>query len=209
MTGRDRFALALLLAGSALATSPLIAQARSFHGGPVFGRPVFSGPRFAFGAFYYPYYAPYYAPPPVYAVPYPAPYPAPYPTPYPAGYPAPPAANAVSAPYTIYFEFDRDQLTAQARAVVQRIATAYRAGGNPPVQVIGHTDRAGTPPYNVALSRRRAETVRNALINAGIPARAISIAWRGEDDPAVDTPQGAREPRNRRVLVVIGAGPTS
>jgi len=203
-----RFVLALSLSFIALATSTIVAEAQHFRarfGGPVFGRPVFVGPRFAVGPFFYPYYAPYYAPP-VYAAPYP--YPAPYPAPAPA-YAPPPAASAQPTQYTIYFEFDRDQLTGQTSALVQRVAAAYRAGGNPPVQVIGHTDRAGTPGYNVALSRRRAETVRNALINAGIPAGAISMAWRGENDPAIDTPSGAREPRNRRVLVVIGNGPTS
>lgn len=204
MTQCGRFVFALLLSFIALATSTIVAEAQHFRGR--FGGPVFVGPRFVFGP-YYPYY---YAPPPVYALPYPAPYPVPYPSPYPAPavYPPPPAA-AQPAQYTIYFEFDRAQLTRTASTVVQRAAAAYRASGNPPVQVVGHTDRAGTPPYNVSLSQRRAETVRDALINAGIPARAISIAWRGEDDPAVDTPQGTREPRNRRVLVVIGAGPTS
>jgi outer membrane protein OmpA-like peptidoglycan-associated protein len=171
--------------------------------GPVLGRPVFSGHALCFWRLLLSLLLPpYYAAPPVYAAPYPAPS-----CPLSCGLSG--ARGAQSAPYTIYFEFDRDQLTAQTSAVVQRVAAAYRAGGNPPVQVIGHTDRAGTPPYNVALSRRRAETVRNALISAGIPARAISIAWRGEDEPAVDTPQGAREPRNRRVLVIVGAGPIS
>jgi OOP family OmpA-OmpF porin len=204
MTQRAHFLAAILLAGAALAVSAVAARADRFHGGH-FGGGVFYGPRFAVGPYY-----PYDAPPPVYAAPYPAPCPAPYPAPYPApAYANPPAAMAQPAQYAIYFEFDRDQLTQEARAAVQRAAAAYRAGGQPHVQLIGHTDRAGAPSYNVALSQRRAETVRDALIRSGIPTGALSIAWRGENDPAVTTPDGAREPRNRRVLIVVGSGPVS
>jgi outer membrane protein OmpA-like peptidoglycan-associated protein len=178
------------------------AQAQRFH-----GRFGFYGPRFYVGPSYYSYY-PYYAPPPVYVAPPAYYYPPPVAYPAPAA-PPPPAASVPPAQYTVYFEFDHDQLTADAAAVVQRAAAAYRAGGNPPIHVIGFTDRAGTPSYNLSLSQRRAETVRQTLIRDGVPRNAITIAWRGENDPEVQTPVGAREPRNRRVLIVMGTGPIS
>ena len=201
-------AIALLIV--ALCAVPFSAQAQHFHGGGFGWRGGWYAPRYAVGP-YYPYY-PYYAPPPVYAAP-PAYY---YPPPPPVAYAPPPqqpvpqaGPAAQPAQYTVYFEFDHDQLTREASAVVQRAAAAYRAGRNAPISVVGHTDRAGTPTYNVALSQRRAETVRAALVRAGVPAQAIAISWRGEDDPQVPTPNGAREPQNRRVLILIGAGPTS
>jgi outer membrane protein OmpA-like peptidoglycan-associated protein len=57
--------------------------------------------------------------------------------------------------------------------------------------------------------QRHTQNARAGLIRACIPARAISVAWRGDDDPAVNTPSGAREPLNRRVLVILGDGPMS
>jgi OOP family OmpA-OmpF porin len=204
---RLRNAIALPIV--ALCAWPLSAQAQRFHGG--FGwNGGWYAPRYAVRP-YYPYYPPYYAPP-IYAAP-PAYYYPPPPVAYAPPPPPPPMSQAgpaaQPAQYTVYFEFDHDQLTREASAVVQRAAETYRAGGNPPIAVVGHTDRAGTPSYNLALSQRRAATVRAALVRAGVPADAISISWRGEDDPQVPTPDGAREPQNRRVRIVIGAGATS
>jgi OmpA-OmpF porin, OOP family len=67
--------------------------------------------------------------------------------------------------------------------------------------VIGHADRAGSDAYNQRLSERRSAAVRDALVQRGIPANEIVTMGRGERDPAVPTPDGVREPRNRRVVI--------
>ena len=67
----------------------------------------------------------------------------------------------------------------------------------------GHTDKSGPDDYNMALSLRRANTVKNALVSEGVPATAIAVVGRGETQPLVQTADGVREPQNRRVEIVM------
>ena len=69
------------------------------------------------------------------------------------------------------------------------------------VSVVGYADRAGSEADNMALSLRRAETVRGALIQGGIAPRAITVSGRGEGGSAVPTADGKTETANRRVVV--------
>jgi OOP family OmpA-OmpF porin len=124
------------------------------------------------------------APPPVAAPPPPA--------------PAPPAARQ----FVVYFEFDKSDLTPEGSRVVQDAAAAYKQTGSARIAVTGYTDLSGTQQYNLGLSKRRADTVRAALVRSGVPDGVIAEAWRGKQDPAVPTPDGVREPRNRRVEIV-------
>jgi OOP family OmpA-OmpF porin len=55
----------------------------------------------------------------------------------------------------------------------------------------------------MALSLRRADSVREALIAGGADANAITVAGRGESEPAVPTPDGVKEQANRRVEIVL------
>jgi outer membrane protein OmpA-like peptidoglycan-associated protein len=70
--------------------------------------------------------------------------------------------------------------------------------------VAGHADRSGTEAYNEALSEGRAQIVARALVQRGVPEQAIDVEWFGEQRPRVPTPDGQREPRNRRVEIVFG-----
>ena len=126
-------------------------------------------------------------PPPVAAAPPPAPAP-------------PPPAQPQK--FIVYFDFDKSVLTAAGAQVVQQAADYFKAHGSVRVQVDGYTDLAGTQSYNLGLSQRRAETVRGALVRDGVPANAITAAWHGEENPAVPTPNGVREARNRRAEIV-------
>jgi OOP family OmpA-OmpF porin len=71
------------------------------------------------------------------------------------------------------------------------------------VQVIGHSDRAGSEERNLQLSVSRAQGIRKFLIKAGVPAEAITVYGRGELEPLIPTPDGVAEPRNRRVDVLV------
>jgi len=67
--------------------------------------------------------------------------------------------------------------------------------------VIGHTDRVGMPQSNDELSRRRAEGIRQLLIESGVPPEKLEVVARGERDPLVPTEDEVDEPRNRRVEI--------
>ena len=87
--------------------------------------------------------------------------------------------------------------------IVEQIAAQLKANNAATVIVTGKTDLSGTDSYNLALSKRRAEAVRAALIRDGIAAGRITAQWTGEREPPVKTSQGVREPRNRVVEVTI------
>jgi outer membrane protein OmpA-like peptidoglycan-associated protein len=105
--------------------------------------------------------------------------------------------------FIVYFVFDKDELTAESRAQFDRIKAALATRPAPQLVVIGHTDRVGALPYNDALSLQRAQTVRAALIEAGIEAGRIAVAGRGEREPAVETGDEVANERNRRVEIMV------
>jgi outer membrane protein OmpA-like peptidoglycan-associated protein len=67
--------------------------------------------------------------------------------------------------------------------------------------LVGKADLSGTDAYNLALSKRRADTVRSALVAGGVSADRIEEQWVGMREPPVPTAAGVREPRNRVVEV--------
>ena len=117
-------------------------------------------------------------------------------------------AMAGASNYTVYFEFNKSNLTGDAQHIVNEAAASAKHG-TARIVVDGYTDLAGTAQYNMGLSVRRANAVKAALVADGIPASRISVHGFGKTNPAVPTPDGVREPRNRRAVVVIGPGSTS
>jgi len=118
---------------------------------------------------------------------------------------APPPAPAAVAPpsFMVFFDWDRSNLSAQALGTVKQAADAYKAKGNARITATGHTDTSGPEAYNMALSLRRANAVKDALIQNGVPATAIAVVGRGEQGLLVQTGDGVREPQNRRVEIVV------
>jgi outer membrane protein OmpA-like peptidoglycan-associated protein len=111
----------------------------------------------------------------------------------------------------VLFAFDRADLTGEASSRLDRVAeqiSADSAGGA--VAVHGHTDDQGSDAYNDDLSRRRAESVRQALADRLGGDRTIEAEGRGEREPAVPNvvdgrPSEENRARNRRVEIVYDA----
>ncbi len=117
-----------------------------------------------------------------------------------------PAAAVPAQPshqYNVYFEFDRSVLTPEAREVVDAVANAAKVDSGIQLRLVGKADLVGTDPYNIALSHRRADTVRAALRADGIDNNRIQESWVGFHEPPVPTASGVREPRNRVVEVTL------
>ena len=106
--------------------------------------------------------------------------------------------------YIVYFGFDRSDLTSAAQGVISDVVAALQGVAAPVVSLVGHTDTSGSAAYNQGLSQRRVNRVAQALASAGIPTGGVTRAARGEQDLAVSTGDGVREPRNRRVTIAIG-----
>ncbi len=116
---------------------------------------------------------------------------------------APPGVGAVSL--MVVFATGSATLTPEAEALVASLARALRMDplAAARFRIEGHTDTVGSAAMNQALSERRAEAVRDALVTRhGIAPARIETAGFGETRLLVPTPDGRGEPRNRRVQVV-------
>jgi len=107
--------------------------------------------------------------------------------------------------YRILFAFDSSELSKEAMQQID-VAASDALASKGSLAVVGHADRAGAEEYNLALSVRRANMVREGLIAAGISPENIAVDAKGEMDPAVATADGERRAVNRRVVVMVSSG---
>ena len=107
------------------------------------------------------------------------------------------------AHFTLYFQFDSDELTEESRKLVSQVQQSVKGYPAPQVTVIGHTDTAGTATANVGLGLRRANVVRMRLIEAGLDGSAVNVTSHGEATLLVPTADDVSEPKNRRVEISV------
>ena len=100
----------------------------------------------------------------------------------------------------IYFDFDQFNLSEVSKDKIKKFLNNYGSDINEYL-VVGHTDTKGTNKYNLSLSIKRAEVVKEILINYGINQSSIKILGKGEESLAVDTPDNTKQPANRRVEI--------
>jgi outer membrane protein OmpA-like peptidoglycan-associated protein len=75
------------------------------------------------------------------------------------------------------------------------------------VWVNGFTDTAGAPDTNLAMSQKRARTIADALTHEGVAAQRVTFQGFGEAHLRIATGDGKKEPRNRRIEIVLKASP--
>jgi OmpA family len=109
--------------------------------------------------------------------------------------------------YQVFFGLNQATVPEQDRPIIAQAAQDYLQGGRPRIDVTGHTDTSGSAASNLKLSERRAEAVAAELVRNGVPATSIVTVGRGEEDLLVPTADGVREPRNRRVEIVVAQPP--
>jgi outer membrane protein OmpA-like peptidoglycan-associated protein len=132
-----------------------------------------------------------------------APAPAPVAQPAPQAAPAPAPKAVQPKEFLVFFDFDRAELTPEARDIVKSAADSAKASGAARIVLTGHADRAGPANYNLGLSQRRADAVKAELIRLGLTTADITTQAKGEAEPLVPTADGVPEPQNRRVEIVI------
>ena len=91
----------------------------------------------------------------------------------------------------------------QLRAFYKSLAPSIQRGSLKQIQVTGHTDSTGTSEDNQRLSQRRAQSVRNQLIQLGVPSSLIRTLGKGEDAPAASNGTAQGRSANRRVEIVL------
>lgn len=131
--------------------------------------------------------------------------------------PAAPQAQTLVLSADALFDFGKfavRDIRAPGRAKLDALAAklAAQGSGASRVTVNGYTDRLGSAPYNMALSRRRAEAVRSYLVSQGVDSASVVAHGLGPVDPIVDCDKGTQAelivclaPNRRVVVTVTGA----
>ena len=115
-----------------------------------------------------------------------------------------PAVTSMSGPLPdIYFEFNRYDLSNDARATLQAAADWLRDNPAVRVEIEGHCDELGTSEYNLALGAERAYAANDYLISLGIPRSRLSTISYGEEIPVCHEPNEQCRRKNRRARFVI------
>ncbi len=109
------------------------------------------------------------------------------------------------APVTIYFDWNSARITDDSRAAIERLAVtlAWKGPDLAYLLLTSHTDATGSAAANRAMALRRAQAVHDALTSFQVPAGLIRIQAVGAQRPRVATPGNVREPRNRRVELLV------
>ena len=115
-----------------------------------------------------------------------------------------PKKIAIENPYVVYFDFDSTTIAdMESVRIITAAAKAAKSNKSTRIEVTGHTDTSGASDYNQILSEARAKVVDEALIALGINRLIIKRHASGENDPGVNTGDGVREGKNRRVEINV------
>jgi outer membrane protein OmpA-like peptidoglycan-associated protein len=104
---------------------------------------------------------------------------------------------------SIRFDFDKSNLRPENREILSRIAGILMTLKGYQIAVFGYTDDIGTQEYNLKLSGRRAQAVRDYLVKAGLDPNIITWKGFGKSDPRVPGNSPAARAANRRVEIAI------
>ncbi|GAB2504138.1 hypothetical protein GCM10027164_39330 [Algoriphagus taiwanensis] len=109
---------------------------------------------------------------------------------------------------TIYFDFDKSMLRSVSKQELEQVGAMLRRLPNLMLYIEGHTDQRGSDEYNEKLSERRADVVKQYLINRGIEENRLEYQWFGETRPVHDcnsvTCTPAMHQLNRRTELRVG-----
>jgi peptidoglycan-associated lipoprotein len=98
--------------------------------------------------------------------------------------PPPPPEVAPLQLTTIYFDYDKSDIRADARTIMGDNARSLSEHPTAVIMIEGHCDERGTDEYNMALGERRANSAKNYLTNYGIEATRVNTISYGESRPA-------------------------
>jgi OOP family OmpA-OmpF porin len=123
----------------------------------------------------------------------------PPPPPPPAPAPPPAARRKIETLTGPSFDFNKATLTAEGRAHVDHAMSVMKESPTMNVVVEGHTDSIGSDAYNMKLSQRRADTVREYMISHGISGSRIKTEAYGKTKPIASNKTAEGRAQNRRV----------
>ena len=105
--------------------------------------------------------------------------------------------------FTLNFNENSSELTDDSKKVFETVLVDLKQRAVVDVVVVGHTDAVGSDAFNDELARKRAGSIRDALLARGLAATDVVAISRGKRELLVPTADGVAEPRNRRVEIVV------
>lgn len=111
--------------------------------------------------------------------------------------------TAIEITDMIFFDVNRARIKSRSYAILDAVADVLKKYADLRVEIQGHTDTQGDDSFNLDLSQRRAEAVREYLIGKGVAADRLEAKGYGETDPLVQGDDEAAWSKNRRVEFVI------
>ena len=107
----------------------------------------------------------------------------------------------------VNFEHNSAALTVASHAPLDTIADGLKKHPRLKVEIQGHTDSTGSPAYNLKLSQRRADSVRDYLVSSGVSADQLVTKGYGQTEPAASNKTAAGRAKNRRVVMYVISNP--
>ena len=103
----------------------------------------------------------------------------------------------------VFFNYDSSELDSDAKELLQDQVAWLKQYSDVSVIIEGHCDERGTREYNLALGEKRAQSVKNYLINLGISADRVSTISYGKERPAVVGSNDGAWAQNRRSVTIV------
>lgn len=102
----------------------------------------------------------------------------------------------------IYFDFDDDKISAESKSELLNFKIELASYTESHIKIIGHADQDGSDDYNMNLSKKRAESVKEFIATNNFPSTEVSVSYLGESDLVIPTSDSKAKQRNRRVAII-------
>ncbi|WP_417888000.1 OmpA family protein [Zunongwangia sp.] len=103
----------------------------------------------------------------------------------------------------VYFDTNKYNINAKSEATLNKLAGILKEYPDSNILVEGHTDNTGSASYNLTLSKNRAQSVTNYLVDKGISGSRFDTKWYGQSQPKYDNSTAEGRSKNRRVELAI------
>jgi len=103
----------------------------------------------------------------------------------------------------VLFDHNKSTLKKESKDAVKMLGDYMKANPELKIELHGHTDNTGNPDYNLKLSDKRAETVKNELVSLGIESERISFTGHGDTKPIADNNTNDGRANNRRTEFLL------
>ena len=105
----------------------------------------------------------------------------------------------------VTFDYNKASLTAVAKSNLDKLVEVFNEYPDTDLLIVGHTDNVGSQNYNLPLSQKRAQSVKDYLVSKGIASSRLTSQGKGLEEPIADNTTAEGRAQNRRVEVTITA----